>query len=187
VRRGKLGRRNVRQKQRARRQGGGVWVQFDDEDCAKASASGKPESYSRPTCSYEYEWVKEAVLWFAEKILQLTAAEDERQVRFLRLCASSHHIGFLIGVVAMLYVVRIPFPSCLRPPAPSPCKVLQREEARALANMQVSGFWLVLPLLVALVAHFFALSGLSDRVLPVTLLFFFIALAAQTFVIWMTF
>ena len=187
MRRGKLGRRNVRQKQRARRQGGGVWVQFDDEDCAKASASGKPESYSRPTCSYEYEWVKKAVLWFAEEILQLTAAEDERQVRFLRLCASSHHIGFLIGLVAMLYVVRIPFPSCLRPPAPSPCKVLQREEARALANMQVIGFWrTALLALVTFVAHFFALSGLSDRVLPVTLLFFCIALAAQTFVIWMT-
>ena len=81
-------------------------MQFDDEDCAKASASGKPESYSRPTCSYEYEWVKKAVLWFAEEILQLTAAEDERQVRFLRLCASSHHIGLLIGVVAMLCVVQ---------------------------------------------------------------------------------
>ena len=139
-------------------------VQFDDEDHAKASASGKPESYRRPTCSYEYEWVKNAVLWVAEEKLKLTEVEDERQVRFLRLCASSHHTGFWIGVVAMFYVVRIPFPSCRRPPAPPPGKILQREESRAVANMQVFGLWqtalLVLALLAAFVAYFFALPWL---------------------------
>ena len=80
----------------------------------------RPESYTRPTCSYEWEWAKRLVLLFAENALDLTDDDDERQVRFLRLLASWPHIQFWAIVVGVCYLVSPRPPACTRAPLPPP-------------------------------------------------------------------